>query len=36
MTDTDLMVMRLVFIILFLYFGLFLYTWEIGSFLHPL
>ena len=35
MTRMDAFVVRLVFIILFSYFGLFLYTWEIGRFLHP-
>ena len=35
MTKMDVFVMWLVFIILVSYFGLFLYTWEIGRFLHP-
>ena len=35
MTKMDIFVARLEFIILVSYFGLFLYTWEIGRFLHP-
>ena len=35
MTQRDVWGLRLVLLLLFLYFGLFLYTWEIGRFLHP-
>ena len=36
MNRMDVWVLRVVLLILFFYFGLFVYTWELGRFLHPL